>query len=379
STILVNLRLITGLPFLPTLLFTNPYGVGLPPGSTFAANYVAFAGLDYHTDTSPYVMQYNLTFQRELPGGLVASLGYVGSSGVHMFSERDQNLTKGTAGGTGAIGSPSNPFSGMETNPAFGSLNNVAASSHSTYHSLQASLNRQLSRNLVTQMSYTWSKCIDDGSVSSGLEQGSYEVTNAHNQRYDRGRCSFNIEHTFRASGVYMLPFEGNKLVSGWQVSGIFNTYTGLPINVQTGFNFPTQSNLQGIQGDRPNYSHAPGCSPDHVLGDPSRWFDPACYALQPFGTLGDVPRHGITGPGFINLDLALLKRTKISEKFEAQFRAEVFNVGNHPNFRSPSTPPGNTLFSGAVSAPTSNPNAGRILSTVNSSRQIQFGLKLVF
>src|SRR5262249_50371586 len=214
ATILVNLRLATGNPALPPLLLSNPYGIGLPPGSVFAANYSAFAGLDYTTGTSPYVMQYNLTIQRELPGSFIASVGYVGSSGVHLFSIRDQNPRLTKPGGTGLPGSPTNPFlSGQTdfTNPNFGSLNNVAPSSHSTYHSLQASLNRQFGQGFVLGTSYTFSKCIDDGSVSSGLEQGAFGVTYEGRQDYDRGLCTFDIPNTFSANAVYSLPFRGNK------------------------------------------------------------------------------------------------------------------------------------------------------------------------
>jgi hypothetical protein len=376
STILVNLRLATGNPNLPPLLLSNPYGIGLPPGSVFAANYTAFAGLDYTTDTSPYVMQYNLTIQRELPGRFIASAGYVGSSGVHLFSIRDQNLPRLTPGGAGLPGSPTNPFSGTATNPNFGSLNNVAPSSHSTYHSLQASLNRQFSEGFVLGMSYTWSKCLDNGSVSSGLEQGAFPITYELRPDYDRGLCSFDIPQTFSANGIYSLPFRGNKFVEGWQLSGILSAFGGRPINIQTGFTFPSRSGLGGIVGDRPNYSNAPGCNPDRVLGDPNRWFDPSCYVLQQPGTLGNVPRHSIRGPNFFNTDFAVLKNTKVSEKLDIQFRAEFFNATNHPNFQAPNS---YTLFTGTAANPAPNPNVGRILATANSSRQIQFGLKFIF
>jgi hypothetical protein len=353
------------------------------PYSATSANYTAFAGLNYSTDTSPYVMQYNLTIQRELPGSFIASVGYNGSSGVHLFSIRDQNLPLGTPGRTGPPGTPSNPFSGTATNPNFGSLNNVAPSSHSTYHSLQTSLNRQFSQGFVLGTSYTWSKCIDDGSTSSGLEQGAFPITYALNQAYDRGLCAFDIKHSFSTNAIYSLPFRGNRFVEGWQLSGILRAYGGTPINIQTGYTFPTRSSLFGIAGDRPNYSNAPGCNPDRVIGDPNQWFDPACYEPQPEGTLGNVPRHSIRGPGFFNFDFAMLKNTKVSERLDIQFRTEVFNATNHPNFQIPES---FTLYTGSAlglrapgSEPTVSPNVGRFLNTVNSSRQIQFGLKFIF
>jgi hypothetical protein len=131
------------------------------------------------------------------------------------------------------------------------------------------------------------------------------------------------------------LPFTGNRLVSGWQISQIFSATSGLPVNIQNGV---PQSNLRGIQGDRPNHSNAPGCNPDHIVGRVDQWFDPGCYALQPFGTLGNVSRDSINGPGLVDLDVAILKQTRISERLDSQFRVEVFNAANHPNFSQPST-----------------------------------------
>jgi len=362
---LVN-RSRTGGPALP---FPNPYAGG-------SANpYTATAGLDYNTDTSPYVMQYNVTIERELTAGFVASVGYVGSSGVHLLTRQDQNTPLGTAGAAGPIGSAANPFSGLDTNPNFAALNNAVASSHSSYHSLQAAVTRQLRKNLVVQASYTWSKCIDNGSATSGLEGASAAVTDIYNLAYDRGLCTFNVGQSFRFSGVYPLPFQGNRLVAGWQVSGIFNATSGLPVNVVTGLVSPTRANLIGAEGDRPNYSNAPGCNPTQVVGQVNEWFNPACYSLQPLGTLGNAGRNTINGPGVINLDGALLKQTRLSERINTQFRFEVFNLTNHPNLGQPVA----TLFSGSGVSPSPNPLAGRILTTTTSSRQMQFGLKVIF
>jgi hypothetical protein len=243
---------------------------------------------------------------------------------------------------------------------------------------LQTSLNRQFGQGFVLGTAYTWSKCIDDGSTSSGLEQGAFPITYALNQAYDRGLCAFDIKHSFSANTIYSLPFRGNKFVEGWQLSGILRTYGGTPINIQSGYTFPTRSRLGGIAGDRPNYSGAPGCNPDRVTGDPNQWFDPTCYERQPEGTLGNVPRHSIRGPGFFNFDFAILKNTKVSEKLDIQFRSEIFNATNTPNFQIPES---FTLYTGTATnpSPLRNPNVGRFLNTVNSSRQIQFGLKFIF
>jgi hypothetical protein len=402
-------------------------GIPAPPALSFpilptAGGTTEFAGLDYDTDRTPYVMQYNLTLQREIVAGTVLSIGYVGSSGVHLFSLHDANpplaasnqfLTNGSLNpaysptASGPPGSVTNPFVTGHLNPAFTSLANDEATAHSSYNSLQLMLNRQFSRNVIGQVAYTWSRCIDDGSASSGLEQGSYEVTDTYNQSYDRGPCAFNATQAFRINGVYSLPFKGNRAVSGWQVSPIFSASTGLPVNIQDNVD---QANLQGIEGPRPSY--APGGNCKVVLGTVANWWNPDCFILPPYGTLGNVPRNSIYGPGLMDLDFSIIKDTKVSEKLNMQFRAEFFNIMNHPSFGNPSpaegafngaypsvfgtppTTPSSYVVTGVVTTPGApnlgslicangiscyNTNAGCLMYTALPSRQIQFAVKFTF
>ena len=114
--------------------------------------------------------------------------------------------------------------------------------------------------------------------------------------------------------------------------------------------------------------------------GKPTEWFDPTCYTLQPLGQVGDVGRNSVPGPGILNLDIGLQKETRITEKLDTQFRAEFFNVINHPNFAEPNT----IAFSGSFgqdphNPQTYSPTAGQILGTSTTSRQIQFALKFIF
>lgn len=344
-------------------------------------------GLDYRASVSPYQMQYNLTIQRDLGHGMTASIGYVGSQGVHLYNQRNQN-TPAVVGGPSNCTSPSCFFVGPVPNPNFLSMNNTAPTSHSTYNALQASLNRQISRNLVGQVSYTYSRSIDDGSGSSGLEQATQEVTDAYNQRYDRGPSTFNATHVLHVNGLYTLPFKGSRWVEGWELAPILAVSTGLPVNVYNGL-IPQQSNTGGLTGDRPDYSSSSGCHPSQIVDvrhfptqfNPAKfvqWFNPSCYALQTFGTLGNVGRDSLWGPNFINLDFSVIKDTKVTEKLSAQFRAEFFNILNRTNLGQPV----NGLFTGNVFIPgnvSPNPTAGEILSTAGSSRQIQFAVKLNF
>jgi len=419
-----------------------------------------FAGLDYKTNRAPYVMQYNLTIQRQITAGTVFSIGYIGSAGVHLFSLHDANpmlyqseatFANGTPNplynpaATGAPGSLTNPFDGFIacnflveygvtlpcTNPAFGSGSLInfgfanqslggdasdEATAHSSYNSLQTSLNRQFSHNFIGQVSYTWSRCIDNGSASSGLEQGNYEVTDTYNQSYDRGPCSFNVTQSLRINGVYGLPFKGNRAIAGWSVSPIFQASTGLPINVMDGLGAGGQAGLGGIEGPRPNV--VPGCNP--YLKTWVNWYNTNCYYLPPYGTLGNSSRDSLIGPGFMDLDISVMKNTKLTEKVSMELRAEFFNILNHTSFGNPAqgfsftgdaigwplvnpgtpstnpadykvttvTPSGSLVCNSNTAFPASdiaaqgtcaNPFAGQITYTAEPPREIQFAVRFTF
>jgi Carboxypeptidase regulatory-like domain len=366
------------------LLFPHPAACGPPGSACLNPPFGTVYGIDYRSNVSPYVMQYNLTIQRDLGHGMVASLGYVGSQGVHLYSQRNLNSPT-IVGGPSTCTSPSCTFTGPVPNPNFLGLDDTAPTSHSTYNGLVASLNRQISRNLLGQVSYTYSRCIDDGSASSGVEQSAFEITDAYNQSYDRGPCAFNVTQALRVNSVYTLPFRGNRLVSGWQMSEILSVATGFPVNVLNGLT-PQQANTGGLTGDRPDYSGAAGCHPNEILDQINykqrtvEWFNPGCYTLQPLDTLGNVGRDSLTGPGLLDLDFSVIKQTKVTEKLNAEFRAEFFNIINHTNLGQPA----NAVFAGTRGALPDNAaftsaTAGLITAASTTSRQIQFALKLVF
>jgi hypothetical protein len=377
-----------------------PFPQACAPGCT--PPYGAVYGLDYRSNVSPYVMQYNLTVQRDLGLGMVASLGYVGAQGVHLYSQQNYNTPAPTLNYTSTLAptnciSASCTFTGPVANPNFAGLDFTAPTSHSTYNGMVASLTRQISRNLQGQVSYTYARSIDNGSASSGLEQGSFEVTDVYNPRYDRGPSTFNVTQALRVNSVYTLPFHGNRVVSGWQLSEILSAATGFPVDVMTGLT-PQESNTGGLTGDRPNYSGAAGCHPGQIVDQANyaqktvAWFNPDCYVIQPFGTLGDVGRDSLTGPGLLDLDFSIIKQTKITERLNAEFRAEFFNILNHTNLGQPAL----GVFAGARGSLANNDSgcalspqvnctvytsgtAGVITSTATTSRQIQFALKLTF
>jgi hypothetical protein len=281
---------------------------------------------------------------------------------------------------------------------------------------LQTSLNRQFSHDIIGQVSYTWSRCIDNGSASSGLEQGNYEVTDTYNQSYDRGPCSFNVTQSLRINGVYGLPFKGNRAIAGWSVSPIFQASTGLPINVMDGLGAGGQAGLGGIEGPRPNV--VPGCNP--YLKTWVNWYNTNCYYLPPYGTLGNSSRDSLIGPGFMDLDISVMKNTKLTEKVSMELRAEFFNILNHTSFGNPAqgfsftgdaigwplvnpgtpstnpadykvttvTPSGSLVCNSNTAFPASdiaaqgtcaNPFAGQITYTAEPPREIQFAVRFTF
>ena len=183
------------------------------------------------------------------------------------------------------------------------------------------------------------------------------------------------------ANVVYLLPFHGNRLVEGWQVSGIFTAQSGSPFTVTDGFD------QAGVNSNavtpRPNV--VPGCDPyiNKREDSPSGiveplWLNTNCYEIEAPGTLGDGTRNSLVGPRFINMDFALLKNTRITERLQAQFRAEFFNIANRTDFLNPL----GALFTGpsATGGGIASPTAPFLSATLpNTQREIQFGLKLLF
>lgn len=424
-------------PFQLAVQVNPPYPTAFGSGgSSFPIAPIQPEGQDYDWNYTPYVLEYNLNVQRELLPGTVLTIGYVGSQGVHLTKANDVNppgtIVNGKAvpyinNGTvyqieqgqgpcttlpppdgqvifGCI-NPSPTAGGQsvvplqQANPTLGQLSEREPIGHSHYNSLQASVNRRFMRNVQAQLSYTYSKCIDNGSVSSGLEAFNLAAqlfTNPYNPGLDVGDCDFDQTNTFSGSGVVALPFHGNAFVEGWQLSGILSADSGYPINITTGYDISGEAS-----GDRPDL--VSGTNPRPVVtGNPGQWWGavPTNMIMPPVGELGNLGRNTAIGPGFLNFDFALLKDTpikRISEQFHVEFRAEFFDIINHPNFGTPNgglfvactvpsagcIPDVGAGATGGGYAP--SPVFGQILTTVGnastggSERVIQFGLKLVF
>jgi outer membrane receptor protein involved in Fe transport len=358
------------LAFVPNPQFPNPFPGALPPPAQLV-------GVDYNTTVTPHMYQWNFNIQREIIAATTLTVGYVGSRGVHLYAARNVNpVLPSVVNGVTVFGVPRGSAPGMTSNPRLNpkasSLNSEAPVGDSSYNSLQVGVNRRFTHGLQSQLSYTWSKCMDNASGTYGLE-GGIPWSNPLDGTFDRGRCLFDRPHVFRLSGLYALPFNQNRLVSGWQLSGGLAVQSGSPWNVIIGFDQSGNT----IANQRPNLIMP---ADQIITGSVNQWANPAGFSLPAPGTFGSLQRDFLAGPGTVNLDWSVSKETQIKEQVRLQFRAEFFNLFNHANFGLPSASafqqvPTNANPLGGVP----NPTFGKITFTTTSSRQIQFALKLLF
>ena len=345
----------------------NITGISLGP-SAIASNF-----------QNMYAQDWNLGVERQVTPSLGVTVSYVGTKGTHLQLVQNFNQPLVTNGLYGSVHpyltlpntSPVLPVQcAPPFNPCtFGTINVVNSVGNSNYNALWATVNKHFSRGFEFLASYTYSHSYDYNSLSTGESIG---LQNAYNPRGDYGPSEFDVRNRFVLSGFYQLPFKGNRLFEGWQLGVITQAQSGSPIN-------PTLTISPGVNVVvRPDVT-----GPVQTTGNPLQWFvskavfaSPCVAAVAP-ATLptchpGDLGRDSITGPDFINTDFSVTKDTRIMERFNLQFRAEMFDVFNHPNF-------GNPVLN------VTSPSFGNIQSTrfptgdFGSARQIQFSLKLHF
>jgi outer membrane receptor protein involved in Fe transport len=366
--------------------FTQRSSIVNPPFPNLLANFdpnhilYQLQTLNYRLQ-NPYALQFNASIQRSLGGGWVVSAGYAGARGIHLFRVGDANLAPSTVVDGIKI---YHPELGRR-NRNFGSAAQRTTDAQSFYNAIQLSARRQLARGLRVQLSYAFSRAIDDSSGinSQDYSDGTPYVLDFYDRKVDRGLSSFWAKHVFAANWSYQLPFAqslkgvAGLLLRGWQFNSILTAQSGHPFEVREGFN--RSGNLNTVNyamHERPDLK--PGWSNNPILGDPSRYWNINAFMLQPANQRGSLGRNTLIGPGLVDLDFALARSFAITETRRIEFRAESFNLPNRPNFAVPS---GLIAFTGvdANGNPVIAPNWGVISSTVTTSRQIQFGLKLMF
>jgi hypothetical protein len=316
-----------------------------------------------------YMQHWNLSIGREYSNHTLYEVAYVGSKGTKLLTARDINQPQPQ------ILPPGLPFV-PRPDPRFDDIDLLESRGNSNYHALQARFQQRLWRGLTSLVSYTWSKSIDDASNFFSSAGDPNFPQNSYNVAAERGRSNFDVPHRLSASYSFALPFgKGRRyladdgwvstVLTGWETHGILTLQSGRPFTVALLSDIDNSGTGRSILGfganDRPNVVGNPEISNP----TPDRWFNTAAFAFPPPGTFGNAGRNILNGPGFQNFNASLMKNTGLTESVSLQFRAEVFNLFNHPNFNLPDN------FLGS-------PTFGRI-SSARDPRHIQFGLKLLF
>jgi hypothetical protein len=318
---------------------------------------------------NPYTMQYNFTVQREVWGGSVLTLSYAGQRGIHLVRLVDANQALPRIQPDGRKFFPADS---VERNPNFTGIRYKETDAQSFYNSLQVSFEKRLSRGFQLRTNYTYSKNIDDGSITI-TQGGDNDMTqDPDDRRAERGLSNYDLRHYFVAFTTHDLPsFKGPAwLTQGWQVNTISSVASGNPFSVLVGYDHARAKFQAGTSPQRPDLSL--GASNNPVLGGPDRYYDASAFLLPEAGYYGNLGRNTLIGPGLFTVDVSVNKRFAITEEVGLQFRVEMFNSLNHPNFSIPSQ---RTVFSSSGTVG----SAGRITSTQTSARQLQLGMKLIF
>jgi len=311
-----------------------------------------------------YMQHWNFNVERQLGEKSVLEVAYVGSKGTKLLTARDINQPQPS------VLPPGLPFV-PRPDLRFDDIDLLESRANSIYHALQARFQQRLTRGFSALASYTWSKSIDDASnffTSAGdpnFPQNSFDLA------AERGLSNFDVRHRLSLSYSYDLPFRkpGDglvaNLVNGWQTFGIVTLQSGRPFTVALLSEIDNSGTGRSILGfganDRPNVVG------NAELSNPTtaQWFNTAAFAFPAPGTFGNAGRNILEGPSYQNVNMSILKNTHFNERVNLQFRAEAFNLFNHPNFNLPDN------FLGS-------PTFGRITSA-RDPRHIQFGLKLLF
>jgi len=406
-------------PFFEAASASNP---GKFPSAAYAAltnstNTFRQAFFEPHPGRN-YVMQWNLTIQRQLTADTSLRVGYVGSRAIHQpFRTEDADIILPTTLTPQGYVWPVPIGSGTRLNPKSGRITAGFWDGRGYYDALQVQVKKKIGRASQLGGSYTWGKTIDTGSGSMVGDEYTNSISSPlfFNLRLNRGLADFNVSHNLSANYTWELGQRKWKSgladwgLGGWQIGGVFQASTGVPFT--PGF----AGDTLGVSGtdpsvDVPDLVGGAGCGSLVNHGNPNHYIKTQCLGvptapnqmffaancdpkppigpngapqqlapgdLRCFNLRGNLGRNTLIGPGLMNLDFSLIKNNfikRISDAFNAQFRAEFFNVFNRANFAPPLDNRNVFDATGAEIA-----NAGLITSTQTSSRQIQFALKVIW
>jgi hypothetical protein len=364
-----------------------------PPSSTFPNQILPLltpdAGSGYYMQGDPpqaYKLQWNLNVERQITNGLSITAGYVGSRGVHLpLRYGDLNLVPLFLVRTAPDGHlvfPSGPP--QRVNPNFPLIPATLWNGYSIYHSGQLNVSQRFTHGFTFQGVYVWSKNIDVGSSEVNRSDNFNNVDNAYGFRpgLNRGVADWDVPHHLALNAVWNLPNTSIQsavprfLLSGWELGGIFTAQSGMPFSATIAADRAGTGTAAGnANGQRPDYNPAPGCSTNAVNpGHPESYVNLQCFSFPAAGTLGNLGRNTLRAPTIQDFDFSLFKNHNLwGEKMKVQFRAEAFNLFNRANFGARVA----SLINGRGAYVPGN--AALKAPTVTTSRQIQFGTKLVW
>jgi hypothetical protein len=411
----------------------TPLTFPLVPTSDISANKLRSTYVESNPKRN-YVTQWNLNVQYQLTQNLAAMVAYVGSRGVHQpfrVDEADLVIPTNTTAGylwpqvdvNGNLTTGPNAGNPPSTiNPNFGSVRGMFYQGRSYFNALETQLAKRMSHGFQVQGTFTWGKSMDTSSATLAGDAfgNSISSLNWFDMRLTRGLSDFNVGRTLVLNATWDVPTAksfsgpGRWLADGWELGMIFTASDGVPFTPTWGTGSDPANTLSSDDFAYPNRLGGAGCATLTNPGTPANYVKTQCFgvptapnaafwsancdaappslggpvdpaSLQCFNLRGNSGRNILIGPGVTNLDFSVFKNNqirRISENFNVQFRVEMFNILNHPNFAPPGPGDGNTdIFdaTGASLAPSTGGTAGVLLKTTIPERQIQFALKIIF
>jgi len=315
------------------------------PSTTFPQGPFFFTQIFAQDFRLPVIALWNLTVERQLRGSWLVRAAYVGNKGTHLYGTADQESGLFQANpaiyipGNNPDGTPKSTVDNEQSRRLHQGYSNVSvvdSSINSHYNGLQLTVEKRLSAGLSLLANYTWSRDMNDFAPIGSY----YGPTNPFNRHFDYGPSDDDVRHVFKFSGTYQLPHFGmsgfaDKVVNGWQVSSIVTWQGGFPFTIYSG----VDNSLAGEFEDRADFTGtsihqaqlSSGRSHAQMV---QQWFNTSLFQPNAIGTFGNLGKNALRGPRLFNNNMALVKNTKVTERFGVEFRAEAFNVFNNVNFQ---------------------------------------------
>ena len=325
-------------------------------------------GWDANFSTA-YSQQYTFSIQRAIATNWLLQVGYIGSHATKQFFSHNINPAIYVPG-VGPNGQPLSTTANTQSRriyPTIGSLEIESSAAYSNYNSLQTVLDKRMSRGLTVMASYVYSKVLG---INVPLGEGGGGTRNPFMPNLDYGVMPEDITNRIIGSFVYQLPtFTSHGralslLTNGWGTEGIVNWQSGVPFTVRSG----VDNSRSGVGLDTADQVGDPNLPSDRPMtAKLARWFNMTAFQPNTVGTFGNTGINTLRGPRLTNIDFAFTKSTNIAKEQNLLFRAEFFNLLNHPNFGNPNS----TLASGI--------QFGRITTSVGTPRNIELSLRYSF